>query len=173
MHSTKPPHLNSPIFLRFNRLNWVITVSVMLHRSHWLVWVYGWIDTQISLNCNQSNWVMKHSGILHHLWCRIFLLFNRLSLVSVVSMMLHPFRWLVWLYGRFDWIDLPQLQSVKLGGYAFYEAISFELSNLFTLQSIELGNYCFRDVSSFSLTGMNVWMGWLNRFPSTAISQTG
>ena len=40
-------------------------------------------------------------------------------------------------------IDLPQLQSVKLGDSAFYGTGSFEMSDLPTLQSIEIGKGCF------------------------------
>ena len=57
-------------------------------------------------------------------------------------------------------IDLPLLQSVKLGGGAFRYTRSFTMSNLLALQSIEFGQGCFggddnnRGASSFSLTGI-------------------
>ena len=40
-------------------------------------------------------------------------------------------------------IDLPLLQSVKLGNYSFKNAESIELSNLTSLQSIDFGQGCF------------------------------
>ena len=58
-------------------------------------------------------------------------------------------------------IDLPQLQSVKLGNWAFRYTKSFAMSNLNSLQSIEFGNSCFGGddysgggASSFSLIGI-------------------
>ena len=56
-------------------------------------------------------------------------------------------------------IDLPLLQSVKLGGGAFRVAKSFAMSNLTSLQSIEFGQWCFGGydgygASSFSLIGI-------------------
>ena len=56
-------------------------------------------------------------------------------------------------------IDLPLLQSVKLGDYAFRYTGSFAMSNLTSLQSIEFGQWCFGGdnynggASSFSLIG--------------------
>ena len=40
-------------------------------------------------------------------------------------------------------IDLPLLQSVKLGNNAFSITTSFEMSNLTSVQSIEFGQGCF------------------------------
>ena len=64
-------------------------------------------------------------------------------------------------------IDLPLLQSVKLGGGAFRVATSFAMSNLTSLQSIEFGQWCFGGdfynrggISSFSLIGIIEWMKW-------------
>ena len=51
-------------------------------------------------------------------------------------------------------IDLPKLQSVKLGNSAFENTRSFAMSNLTSLQSIEFGQWCFEEASSFSLTGI-------------------
>ena len=51
-------------------------------------------------------------------------------------------------------IDLPKLQSVKLGDYAFRMAKSFGMSNLTSLQSIEFGQRCFNSATSFSLIGI-------------------
>ena len=53
-----------------------------------------------------------------------------------------------------DFADLPQLQSVKLGYWAFSSTKSFAMSNLTSLQSIEFGGGCFYDASSFSLIGI-------------------
>ena len=40
-------------------------------------------------------------------------------------------------------IDLPQLQSVKLGNQAFHNGGTFRMSNLPSLQSIYIGQDCF------------------------------
>ena len=42
--STKQNHLDWTISLLFDPLISVITVSVMLHPSHWLVWLIDWIE---------------------------------------------------------------------------------------------------------------------------------
>ena len=39
--------------------------------------------------------------------------------------------------------DLPNLQSVKLGNYAFRSTETFAMTNLTSLQSIEFGQWCF------------------------------
>ena len=57
-------------------------------------------------------------------------------------------------------IALPQLQSVKLGDYAFQNTKTIGLSNLVSLVSIEFGGGCFYDASSFSLIGIIEWMNW-------------
>ena len=103
---------------------------------------------------------MKHSRIPNHLRCQISLLLYPLTLVSIVSIMHHHSRWLVglsWMKWR---IDLPLLQSVKLGGGAFGSTKSFAMSNLTSLQSIEFGGGCFYWASSFSLIGIIEWMKW-------------
>ena len=68
------------------------------------------------------------------------------------------------LIGIIEWmnweIDLPQLQSVKLGDEAFQYTISFAMSNLTSLVSIEFGQRCFYWASSFSLIGRIEWMNW-------------
>ena len=57
-------------------------------------------------------------------------------------------------------IALPQLQSVKLGDYAFRYTETFAMSNLTSLVSIEIGQVCFggyydgEGASSFSLIGI-------------------
>ena len=37
-------HLNCPIFLLFNPLLLMVGVSIMLHHSHWLVWLIDWFE---------------------------------------------------------------------------------------------------------------------------------
>ena len=51
-------------------------------------------------------------------------------------------------------IALPQLQSVKLGDYAFRNTKTIGMSNLVSLQSIEFGVECFNGANAFSLIGM-------------------
>ena len=79
---------------------------------------------------------------------------------------------LIGIIGWMNWeIDLPLLQSVKLGNWAFWNTKSFEMSNLPSLQSIDFGQWCFggdRDyngnwiggASSFYLIGIIEWMKW-------------
>ena len=68
---------------------------------------------------------------------------------------------LIGIIERMNWeIDLPILQSVKLGYYAFKNTKSFAMSNLTSLQSIEFGEWCFNGASSFSLIGIIEWMKW-------------
>ena len=68
---------------------------------------------------------------------------------------------LIGIIERMKWeIDLPLLQSVKLGDYAFKNTRSFAMSNLTSLQSIEFGGECFNSASSFSLIGKIEWMKW-------------
>ena len=67
-------------------------------------------------------------------------------------------------------IDLPQLQSVKLGGYAFRYTKTIGLSNLTSLQSVEFGVESFNGANAFSLIGM-VENTLRNRSSSTSISQ--
>ena len=51
-------------------------------------------------------------------------------------------------------IELPQLQSVRLGDNAFQNTKSFEMSNLTSLQSIDIGQKCFNGANAFSLIGI-------------------
>ena len=75
---------------------------------------------------------------------------------------------LIGLIERMKWeIDLPLLQSVKLGYEAFWRTRSFAMSNLTSLQSIEFGQYCFGGdyygsggASSFTLIGIVERMKW-------------
>ena len=68
---------------------------------------------------------------------------------------------LICIIKRMNWeIDLPQLQSVKLGDYAFQNTKSFEVSILPSLQSIDIGQNCFYSASSYSLIGMNECTNW-------------
>ena len=78
-------------------------------------------------------------------WC-----FNSASSFSLIGIV----EWMKWE------IDLPLLQSVKLGDLAFRNTGSFSMSNLTSLQSIEFGGGCFYDASSFSLIGLIEWMKW-------------
>ena len=99
----------------------------------WRVW---WLDSRVSglvvlnemmvrielwivRNSNPFRLDMSHSRIITHLNWTISLLFNPLILVVGVSVMLHPSHWLVWLMDWFEFTDLPQLQSLKLGYSAF------------------------------------------------------
>ena len=80
------------------------------------------------------------------------------------------------LIGIIEWmnwqIDLPLLQSVKLGDSAFSYTGSFAMSNLTSLQSINFGGSCFggyKDyaggASSFSLIGIVEWTKWIIDLP--------
>ena len=80
-------------------------------------------------------------------WSRIHGGASSFSLIGIIE-------WMKWE------IDLPQLQSVKLGNKAFDNTKSFGISNLTSLVSIEFGQECFYWASSFSLIGIIEWMKW-------------
>ena len=77
------------------------------------------IELWIVQNSNPFRLVMSHSVIIIHLNWVISILFNPLIWVRIVSFGLHPSHWLVWLMDWFEFTDLPQLQSLKLGYAAF------------------------------------------------------
>ena len=56
--------------------------------------------------------------------------------------------------GSYRVVNCPKLESIRIGGYSFYNYHSFEVNNLPSLQTIDFGDYCFYLVSSFSLTGL-------------------
>ena len=83
---------------------------------------------------------------------------------------------LIGIAGLMSWrIDLPQLQSVKLGNKAFQSATSFAMSNLTSLQSIEIGDdgfsgyamyyYSIIYAGSFSLICLSEWIKWWIALP--------
>ena len=81
--------------------------------------------------------------------------FNSASSFSLIGII----EWMNWE------IDLPLLQSVKLGDWAFEYTESFAMSNLTSLVSIEVGQRCFGGdynggASSFSLIGKIERMKW-------------
>ena len=103
----------------------------------WVSWRVCWLDTIVSElvvvnelmvpvelwivpNSNPLSFFLGHARIIIHLNWIISFLFNPLILVVGVSVGLHPSHWLVWLMDWFEFTDLPQLQSVKLGMYAFW-----------------------------------------------------
>ena len=90
-------------------------VSGLVIKNEMMVRIVLWIVQ----NSNPLRLVIGHSRIIIHLNWTIYLLFNPLFLVIDVSGMLHPSHWLVWLMDWFEFTDLPQLQSVKLGSEAF------------------------------------------------------
>ena len=51
--------------------------------------------------------------------------------------------------------DLPQLQSVIFGDYAFDDARQFEMINLPSLQNTVFGRGSFSNAGSLSLRGTN------------------
>ena len=82
------------------------------------------VELRIVQNLNPFRLVVIHSLIIIHLNWTISLLFNPLILVTIVSIGLHHSHWLVWLIDWFDFTDLPQLQSVYLGIWAFSQVHS-------------------------------------------------
>ena len=131
--------------------------SHSIHFSHWDHWLL----------------VMAYSGKWPHLNCPIFLLFNPLKSELGVSVLLNHSHWLVWLVDWFEFTDLPQLQSVKLGEFAFeyVHSVVFESdwmsglmiqiyrncsqSNLVNLHSWCVIRLCLRVIE---------WMDWWFRF---------
>ena len=109
-------------WIQFHRMWKTCGLVVLIHR--------GSYNTH-SMHFSQYNhWllVMACSGKWPLLNWATFLLFSPLVLVNPVSIMLHPSHWLVWLIEWIEFIDLPQLQSVKLGYAAFYrcQSVVFE-----------------------------------------------
>ena len=107
----------------------------------WVSWRVWWLDRRVSglvvvnevmvpielwivQNSNPFRLVVGHSLIIIHLNWTISLLFKPFILVDIVSIGLHPSHWLVWLMDWFEFTDLPQLQSVKLGDSAFWRVHS-------------------------------------------------
>ena len=94
-----------------------------------------------------------------------FAISNLTSLVSIefggLCFYEAPSFSLIGIIERMKWeIDLPKLQSVKLGNSAFENTRSFAISNLTSLVSIEFGQWCFKSASLFSLTGIIERMKW-------------
>ena len=133
-------HSAYPIMEYWSGLWLAFTVLRMwecLSWMNWASWRAWWLEAMVSglvvvnevmvlielwivQNSNPFRLVKWHSGIIIHLNWTISLLFNPLILVIGVSIMLHHSHWLVWLMDWFEFTDLPQLQSVKHGGwYAF------------------------------------------------------
>ena len=65
-----------------------------------------------------------------------------------------PSPWPVRCVNGIDRLDLPQLQSIKLGRDAFINTRSFEMFNLPSLQVIDFGQGAFRNAVEFSLSGI-------------------
>ena len=87
------------------------------------------------LNSNLFRSIINLSFIFIHLNWTICVLFNPLTLVCTASYMLHYSHWLVWLIEWHKPTDLPQLQSVKLGAFAFRNchSVVFESKSIFRL----------------------------------------
>ena len=71
-----------------------------------------------------------------------------------------------------DSIDLPQLQSIKLGYHNFFNTRSFEMSNLPSLQTIDFDKEVFNNAAAFSLSGICEMNDIQYRPSSTAVNQT-
>ena len=67
-----------------------------------------------------------------------------------------------------DSLDLPQLQSIKMGLNDFINTKSFEMSNLPSLQSIDFGKGVFRNAAVFSLSGIHAMNEIQNRASATS-----
>ena len=81
---------------------------------------------------------------------------------------------LIGIIERMKWeIDLPLLQSVKLGDEAFRNTELFAMSNLTSLQSIEFGQGCFISAPSFSLIGIIERMKWEIDLPLLQLVKLG
>ena len=134
MHSRIPNHLNWIIFLLFNPLLSGSVVSFGLHPSHWLVWLMDWFEVT---DLPQLQSVKLGDNAFGN--TRSFAMSNLTSLVSIEVgqrcfggynynggassfSLIGIIEWMKWE------IDLPQLQSVRLGEDAFYyvQSIVFE-----------------------------------------------
>ena len=103
-------------------LDRIVSDSVMMNEM--MVRIELWIVQ----NSNPFRLVIRHSTITTHLNWTIYLLFNPLILVIIVSFWLHPSHWLVRLMDWFEFTDLPQLQSITLGYgvFDYVHSIVFE-----------------------------------------------
>ena len=91
-------------------------VSRLVIKNEMMVRIELWIVQ----DSNPFKLDIGHSRIIIHLNWTIFLLFNPLIWASIVYIMPHHSHWQVWLMDWFEYIDLPQLQSVKLVDSAFF-----------------------------------------------------
>ena len=99
--------------------------GIMALISDRMVFVELWVVQ----NSNPFRLVIIHLVTIIHLSWTIFLLFrSSIFRVNTVSFRLHHSHWLVWLIDWFEFTDLPQLQSVNLGGETFYwcQSVVFE-----------------------------------------------
>ena len=119
----------------------VLEVWECLSWMDWRNWRVWWLDRRVSESVIMNE-AMVHIGLLTvqnsipfklviglsaiiiHLNWTISLLYNQLILVWDVSIGLHHSHWLVWLIDWFEFIDLPQLQSVRLARAAFIDVHS-------------------------------------------------
>ena len=135
---------------------WFIPAS-----SFSLTGIVEWMNWEIDLPLLQSvklnNNAFRNTGsfAMSNLTSLVSIEFGKYCFVSASSFSLTGIiEWMKWE------IDLPLLQSVKLGNEAFQYTESFAMSNLTSLVSTEFGKYCFVSASSFSLTGIIEWMKW-------------
>ena len=83
------------------------------------------------------------------------------------------FEVLIW-YWIFEWcIDLPNLQSITIGDYAFSFAQLFLIKNLNFLRSLEIGDKCFINVVTFEINGLkSLWQVKIGKDSFTLIDSS-
>ena len=155
----------------------------------WVNWRVWWLDSGVSESAivNEAMvhvewWIVLNSNPLQSTVIPLMTItysnWNHFPLSTLLMSSMAPIiesdhsHWLVCLVDWFEFSDLPQLQSVKLGDEAFRNTKSFKLSNLPSLQSIGIGEDCFEWAPSFSLTSLIDWMDWILRSSSVTICQT-
>ena len=164
--------------MHLSPLRLVIIVSILPTHSLWLVglsWMKWWVGLpQLqSIRLGDGSFTNTRTIVITNLTSLQSIEFGQNCFGGYSSGGASSFS-LIGLIERVLWrIGLPQLQSVKLGDYAFQYTKSFEMSNLTSLQSIEFGQRCFYWAPSFSLIGIHEWMWWQIGFPQLQFVRLG
>ena len=151
-------------------IDWKLSKSEAIHSLKWKK-ISG-IGRIPATNRNHSTyWIVNHWNrfklvnivsviLLATLNWRIYHNYNQFKLdqlegIHAISVIVHLwFEVLNW-YWIFEWLDLPNLQSITLYDYAFCNSEIYGIYNLDSLESIEIGNSCFGSVKSFQIDGLN------------------
>ena len=120
------------------------------HSTYWIVnhWnPFKLVSTVLVIMLANLNWRIYHNY-------NPFIL-GQLEVILGISVIVYLwFEVLNW-YCIFEWLDLPNLQSIRIGNTAFKFSQVFSISNLNSLQYLEIGDCSFLDVVSFEIKGLD------------------